>query len=150
LIFLSFNLWFLFFCFNFNLSFNFYFCIYVYMLKSSIWLRLYIIVFNIFRKKCMFHSFEFLNVNHLPLIKFLHMHTYKFEDENQAMYCPLDIHKWLSKASNKGTKHLIFINLGVKKFIEKKIRFFLNEIKITLMFEHFCFLNSMKWRTIAF
>jgi hypothetical protein len=39
----------------------------------------------------MFYSFEFLNLNHLPLKKLRHMDTYKFEDENQAMYCPLDI-----------------------------------------------------------
>jgi hypothetical protein len=48
------------------------------------------------------------------------------------------------EALSKGTKHLIFINSGVKKFIEKKIRVFLNEIKITLMFEQSSFLNSMK------
>jgi hypothetical protein len=39
----------------------------------------------------MFYSFELLDLNHLPLKKFLHMDTYKFEDENQAMYCLLDI-----------------------------------------------------------
>jgi hypothetical protein len=72
------------------------------------------------------------------------MHTYKFEDENEA------IQKWLSEASNKGTKHLIFINLGVKKFTEKKIRVLKNEIKITLMFEQSSFLNSLKWRAITF
>jgi hypothetical protein len=48
------------------------------------------------------------------------------------------------EALNKGTKHLIFINSGVTKFIEKKIRVFLDEIKITLMFEQSSFLNSMK------
>jgi hypothetical protein len=48
------------------------------------------------------------------------------------------------EALRKGMKHLIFINSGVKKFIEKKIRVFLNEIKITLMFEQSSFLNSMK------
>jgi hypothetical protein len=32
----------------------------------------------------------------------------------------------------------------VKKFIGKKIRLLKNEIEITLMFEQFCFLNSMK------
>jgi hypothetical protein len=44
-----------------------------------------------FRRKCMFYSFRFLDLDHLPIKKFLLMHTYKFEDENQAMYCPLDI-----------------------------------------------------------
>jgi hypothetical protein len=39
----------------------------------------------------MFYNFRFLDLDHLPLKKFLHMDTYKFEDENQAMYGPLDI-----------------------------------------------------------
>ena len=39
----------------------------------------------------MFYSFRFLDLDHLPMIKFLLMHTYKFEDENRVMYCALDI-----------------------------------------------------------
>jgi hypothetical protein len=67
-IFAFFNLQFLFYSFNFNLSFNFNFCIYI----------------------CMFYSIRFLDLDHLPIKKILLMHTYKFEDQNQAMYCPLD------------------------------------------------------------
>jgi hypothetical protein len=70
----------------------------------------------------MFYSFIFLDLDYLPIKKFLLMHTYKFEDENQAMYCPLDTKVTIK--TNKRTKHLIFINLGVKKFTEKKIRLF--------------------------
>jgi hypothetical protein len=71
-IFLLFKLQFVFYSFNLNLTS---------ILKSLI----------SFRKKCMFYSFGFLDLDHLPIKKFLLMHTYKFEDENQAMYCPLDI-----------------------------------------------------------
>jgi hypothetical protein len=38
----------------------------------------------------MFYSFRFRDLDHLPIKKFLLMHTYKLEDENQVMYCPLD------------------------------------------------------------
>jgi hypothetical protein len=38
----------------------------------------------------MFYSFRFLDLDHLSIKKFLLIHTYKFEDENEAMYCPLD------------------------------------------------------------
>jgi hypothetical protein len=46
--------------------------------------------------------------------------------------------------TKKKTKHLIFINFGMKKFIEKNIRIFFKITKITLMFERHCPLNSMK------
>ena len=36
-------------------------------------------------------SFEIFDLDLLPLKNFLHMDTYKFENENQAMYCPLDM-----------------------------------------------------------
>ena len=39
----------------------------------------------------MFYSFEFVDLDQLPLKNFLHMDTYKFDDGNQAMYCPVDI-----------------------------------------------------------
>jgi hypothetical protein len=46
---------------------------------------------NFLRKKCMFYSFEFVDLDQLPLKNFLHMDTYKFDNVNQAMYCPVDI-----------------------------------------------------------
>ena len=55
------------------------------MLKSSLKSS------NFLRKKCMFYSFGFFGLNHLLLKKILHMDTYKFDDENQAMYCVVDI-----------------------------------------------------------
>jgi hypothetical protein len=36
-------------------------------------------------------SFGFFDLDLLPLKNFLHMDTYKFENENQVMYYPLDI-----------------------------------------------------------
>jgi hypothetical protein len=39
----------------------------------------------------MFYSFEFVDLDQLPLKNFLHMDTYKFDNVNQAMYCPVDI-----------------------------------------------------------
>jgi hypothetical protein len=39
----------------------------------------------------MFYSVGFFNLDQFPLKKFLHMDTYKFDDENQAMYCLVDI-----------------------------------------------------------
>jgi hypothetical protein len=39
----------------------------------------------------MFYSFGFFDLEYLPLKHLLHMDTDKFEDENQVMYCLLDI-----------------------------------------------------------
>jgi hypothetical protein len=36
-------------------------------------------------------SFGIFDLDLFPLENFLQMDTYKFENENQAMYCPLDI-----------------------------------------------------------
>jgi hypothetical protein len=35
----------------------------------------------------MFYSSEFFGLKHLLLENFLYMDTYKFDNENQAMYC---------------------------------------------------------------
>jgi hypothetical protein len=39
----------------------------------------------------MFYSSGFFGLEHLPLEKFLYIDTYKFDDENQAMYCGVDM-----------------------------------------------------------
>jgi hypothetical protein len=39
----------------------------------------------------MFYSIRIFDIDPLPLKNLLHIDTYKFEDDNQAIYCPLDI-----------------------------------------------------------
>jgi hypothetical protein len=39
----------------------------------------------------MFYTFGIFDLDQFPLKKFLHMDTYKFDNENQAMYCVVDI-----------------------------------------------------------
>jgi hypothetical protein len=39
----------------------------------------------------MVYSSRFFDLDHLHIKKIVLMHTHKFEDENQAMYCPLDM-----------------------------------------------------------
>jgi hypothetical protein len=39
----------------------------------------------------MFYRFGFFGLEHLPLENFLYMNAYKFDNENQAMYCAVDM-----------------------------------------------------------
>jgi hypothetical protein len=52
----------------------------------------------------MFYSFGFYHLDQIPLKNFLHMDTYKFDDENQAIFCLVDI-KVIIKSFNLGNQN---------------------------------------------